>query len=169
VKGLGFPVLAIVIAIVVLGCGVTWLYFYVPQAPETCSPFKQEVLAYGFKGDAIVFGMFGAVAAAVLYAFMLRHQIFFPRADAVRFVTAAGVCALAALMLASADWLAGPTCLRTAVSSETASAENLALIRSFSGHFVGNVWLAIGLDQLFLALGSVGVVRLYREMSLRFL
>lgn len=163
-----FLVVAIVIVVVVLIVGITWVYVYSPQAPETCSPFREEVLAIGFKGDAIVFGLLGAIVAAFLYYFMLRHQIFFPATDAKRFFSATLGSTLLALLLTLIDSLRGPDCLKKALGPGSAIPESLSFIRSFAGLFVGNVWLAMALDQFLLAIAFAGVVKLWRETSWRY-
>lgn len=163
-----FLVVGVIIVVAMLTVGLAWVYVYSPQAPETCSPFREEVLAIGFKGDAIVFGLLGAIVAAVLYAFMLRYQIFFPGSDARRFFGATVGSTLLALLLTLIDSLRGPECLKKALGPGSAIPESLSPIRSFAGLFVGNVWLAIALDQLLLAFVFAAAVRLYRETSLRY-
>lgn len=157
------------IVVVVVIVGLTWVYVASPPAPEECPPSKQEELVIGFKGDAVVFGLLGAIAAVVLYSFMLRYQIFFPGTDAKRFFSAAVTGMLLAFVVTIVDSLYGPTCLKKALGAESSIPEELARVRSLAGLFVGNVWLAIGIDQLLLAIASTGLVRALREARLRYL
>jgi hypothetical protein len=62
-----FLVVGVIIVVAMLTVGLAWVYVYSPQAPETCSPFREEVLAIGFKGDVIMFGILGAFFSALLY------------------------------------------------------------------------------------------------------
>jgi len=143
------------------------MYSYPAPDSETCADTTQEILAIGFKGDAVVFGLLGAIAAAFLYYFMLRYQVFFPGTDAKRFFSAAVVFMAVAFMLTLIDSLSGPACLRRAIGAGSAVAEQLSATRSLAGLFVGNMWIAIAVDQLLLALAGVGVVRMCRELMLR--
>lgn len=164
-----FLVFAIVIVVFVVIVGVMWVYITSPPAPEECPPSKQEELVIGFKGDAVVLGLLGAIAAAALYSFMLRYQIFFPGTDLKRFFSAAAAGMILAFVLIIMDSLYGPTCLKKALGAESSIPEELARIRSLAGLFVGNVWLAIGIDQLLFAIVSTGLVRALREARLRYL
>ncbi|MBI4303852.1 MAG: hypothetical protein HY665_05895 [Chloroflexi bacterium] len=162
----GFIVAVVAILLIVLIGGVAYMYSYPAPASETCVDTTQEILAIGFKGDAVVFGLLGAVAAAILYHFMLRYQIFFPGSDAKRFISAAVAFMAVAFVLTVIDSLSGPACLRRAIGAGSAVAEQLAPTKSLTGPFVQNMWVAIVLDQLLLALAGVGVVRVYKGWSL---
>ncbi len=163
----GFIVAVVAILLIVLIGGVAYMYSYSAPSSETCADTTQEILAIGFKGDAVVFGLLGAIAAAFLYYFMLRYQVFFPGSDAKRFFSAAVAFMAVAFMLTLVDSLSGPACLRRAIGAGSAVAEQLASTKSLAGLFVGNMWVAIAIDQLLLALAAVGVVRACREFILR--
>ncbi len=163
----GFILAVIVILLIVLVGGVAYMYSHPAQSSETCADTTQEILAIGFKGDAAVFGLLGAVGAAFLYYFMLRYQAFFPGSDAKRFFSAAAAFMAVAFMLTVIDSLSGPACLRRAIGAGSAVAEQLSSTRSLAGLFIGNMWVAIAVDQLLLALAAVGVWRVYQEWRLR--
>lgn len=163
-----FAVLATIALLVLVVAGAAWLFYSSnPTAAGSCEGERQEALASAFKGDTLILGLFGAVAAAILYYLMLRLQIFFPGTDAKRILTAVAAGVALAIIFSLADSVSGSDCFRRSLSSSSAVADEIPRMWSISGRLVGNLWLAIILDQLLLALVLVASVRLGRELVFR--